>query len=257
MSLLEVRGAGFSYPGRPGVLRSVSLRLDRGTVAAVLGPNGAGKTTLLDLCLGWRAPETGQVLVDGAPIGTLDRAERGRRLSLVPQRENVRFDFRVLDYVLLGRAPHLGPLALPGPHDREVAGRALAAVGIAGLAGRAIGTLSGGEYQLMLIARSLAQEPAVLLLDEPGSHLDPGHRLLIMRALRRLARQGIGVLLTSHDPQGAAAVADTVHLMKAGRIRYSGPPRRVLTAPALRSVYGVPFRVRWSAGRFTCSFETS
>jgi iron complex transport system ATP-binding protein len=255
VSILEVRGIRFSWPGSPPVLRGVSLRLERGTVAAVLGPNGVGKSTLLDLCLGWQEPEAGEVLLEGAPVGRLSRADRGRRLSLVPQRENVRFDFLVMDYVLLGRAPHLRPLQVPGTVDRRIARKALSAVGIAGLADRSITTLSGGEYQLMLIARSLAQEPAVLLLDEPGSHLDPGHRLLIMRTLRRLARRGISVLLTSHDPQGAAAVADTVHLMKAGRIRFSGTPRAVLTASRLRAVYGVPFTVRWTRGRFTCAFE--
>ncbi len=256
MSVLEVRSVSFSYPGCAPVLRGVSLRLERGAIAAILGPNGSGKSTLLDLCLGWRKPAVGVVLVDGTPVEHLGRAERGRRLSLVPQRENVRFDFLVLDCVLLGRAPHLRPLQAPGDRDRMIARKALSTVGIAGLAGRSTATLSGGEYQLMLIARSLAQEPSVLLLDEPGSHLDPGHRLRIMRTLKGLSRQGIGVLLTSHDPQGAAAVADTVHLLRGGRVRSSGSPRDVLTASALRSAYGVPFRVRWSGGRFTCAFES-
>jgi iron complex transport system ATP-binding protein len=256
MTLLEVRGVSFSYPGGPLVLRDVSLAVERGSIGALLGPNGVGKSTLLDLCLGWRDPDLGEVLLGGSHVRELGRSERGRLLSLVPQRENVRFDFSVLDYVLLGRAPHLAPLQSPGAHDRSVAREALKAAGIPGLAGRSITTLSGGEYQLMLIARSLAQEPAVLLMDEPGSHLDPGHRLRVMRTMRSLAGGGIAVLLTSHDPQGAAAVADTIHLMKGGRIVRSGSPRTVLTAAALRDVYGVPFRVRWSAGRFSCSFET-
>jgi iron complex transport system ATP-binding protein len=254
--MLEVRGLSYAYPGRSApVLREASLTIDRGEIAALLGPNGAGKTTLLDLCLGWKRPASGAVLLRGTPVDRMGRAERGRLLSLVPQRENVRFDFRVLDYVLLGRAPHLRPLQAPGRADRDIALRALATAGIADLADRPVTTLSGGEYQLTLIARSLAQEPSVLLLDEPGSHLDPRHRLSVMHTLRRLARLGIAVLLTSHDPQGAAAVADTIHLVRAGRIRFSGPPRTVLTEPRLRVVYGVPFRVRWSGRRFTCSFE--
>jgi iron complex transport system ATP-binding protein len=255
MSLLEVRSVSFSYPGGPRVLRDVSLTVEGGSIGALLGPNGVGKSTLLDLCLGWQNPGRGEVLLDGKSVGTLGRSERGRLLSLVPQRENVRFDFSVLDYVLLGRAPHLGPLQTPRERDRVIAREALGAAGIAALAARSITTLSGGEYQLMLIARSLAQEPAVLLMDEPASHLDPGHRLRVMRAMRSLAGRGIAILLTSHDPQAAAAVADTINLMKGGRIFSAGVPRTVLTAAGLRAVYGVPFTVRWSAGRFSCSFE--
>jgi iron complex transport system ATP-binding protein len=253
--VLEVRAAHFAYPGGAPVLRGVSLRVPAGTVAAVLGPNGVGKSTLLDLCLGWRAPARGSVLLDGRPASALGRGERGRLVSLVPQRENVRFDFQVLDYVLLGRAPHLAALAQPGPADTAVAERALAAAGIPGLAGRSITTLSGGEYQLMLIARSLAQEPAVLLLDEPASHLDPRHQRDVVRVLRRLAGRGTAVLFTTHSPQLAAAAADTVHLLRAGRVLASGTPRAALTAGALGRVYGVPFTVRWTRGRFACTFE--
>jgi iron complex transport system ATP-binding protein len=256
MSILETRRLRFSYRDGAPVLRGVSLRLEEGSIAAVLGPNGAGKSTLLDLCLGWRSPDVGEVLLDGVRVEEMSRAERGRRLSLVPQRENVRFDFRVLDYVLLGRAPRLRALGAPGDHDRAVAREAMTAVGIRHLAERSITTLSGGEYQLMLIARSLAQEPAVLLLDEPGSHLDPRHQQGILRVLRSLTARGTSILLTSHSPQSAAAVADTIHLMKAGRLLYSGRPREVLTAAALRAVYGVPFEVRWARGRFSCSFES-
>jgi iron complex transport system ATP-binding protein len=253
MSALEARALRFAYRGRPPILRGVSLRLEKGTVAAVLGPNGAGKSTLLDLCLGWLKPASGEVVIDGISVLEMSRAERGRRLSLVPQRENVRFDFQVLDYVLLGRAPRLRPLGAPGERDVKVAREALSAVGIRHLAGRSITTLSGGEYQLMLIARSLAQEPAILLLDEPGSHLDPRHQQGILRVLRTLSARGTSVLMTSHNPQSAAAVADTIHLMKAGRIAYAGRPREVLTAAALRAVYGVPFDVHWTRGRFSCS----
>jgi len=176
-------------------------------------------------------------------------------MSLVPQRENVRFDFSVTDYVLLGRSPHLPPLGAPGPGDRTIAREALRTVGLAGFAGRSIVTLSGGEYQLMLIARSLAQQATVLLLDEPASQLDPAHRRRVTALLRRLADRGMTVVYTSHDPQAAAAAADTVHLLHRGRFAFSGPPRRTLTAAALRAVYGVPFSVAWTRRGPHVSFD--
>jgi iron complex transport system ATP-binding protein len=244
--VLEARGISCAFPGRGSVLSGLSFSVLPGTVTAVLGPNGSGKTTLLDICLGWRPPDRGAVLLNGRPLARWSRQERARAMSLVPQRENVRFDFTVTDYVLLGRSPHLAALGTPRPSDLAVVRGALATAGIRGLAERSIVTLSGGEYQLMLIARSLAQEASLLLLDEPASQLDPANRLRVTRLLRRLADQGIAVVYTSHDPQAAAAAADTVHLLSKGRFAFSGTPRRTLTASALHAVYGVPFRVAWT-----------
>ena len=253
MSILEVKRIVFSFGTEKPVLRGLSLQLERGQVAAILGPNGAGKSTLLDICLGWKKPSEGMVLLDGRSLDDWSRAERGRRMSLVPQRENLRFDFTVMDYVLLGRAPHLGPLEAPGRADKTIARDALRAAGIAKLADRSIAALSGGEYQLMLIARSLAQQASLLLLDEPASQLDPAHQLRVMRLLRKLSRRGIAVLFTSHSPPAAAAFADTIHLLKGGRFRVSGAPRQALTAERLRDLYGVRFTVRWSRSGFSCS----
>jgi iron complex transport system ATP-binding protein len=253
MSILELRKADFSYGNERPVLRGLSFALEPGTVAAVLGPNGAGKSTLLDICLGWKKPSRGVVLLDARPLDAWSRAERGRMVSLVPQRENLRFDFAVLDYVLLGRAPHLGPLQAPGHTDRGIARDALRAAGIPHLAERSIAALSGGEYQLMLIARSLSQQASVLLLDEPASQLDPAHQMRVLRLLRSLADRGIAVLFTSHSPQTAAAFADTVHLLRRGRFAVSAAPRQALTAEHLRLVYGVRFSVRWSRNGFSCA----
>lgn len=244
--VLEARGICCAFAGRGTVLRNLSFAVAPGTVTAVLGPNGSGKTTLLDICIGWRWPDRGDVLLLGRPLPSWGRQERARIMSLVPQRENVRFDFTVTDYVLLGRAPHLPALGTPGHADRALAREALRTAGIPDLADRSIATLSGGEYQLMLIARSLAQQATLLLLDEPASQLDPANRLRVTRLLARLAGRGITVVYTSHDPQAAAAAADTVHLLSKGRFAFSGSPRRTLTPEALRAVYGVPFRVAWT-----------
>ncbi len=245
-AVLEARGIRCAFAGRGSVLRGLSFAVEPGTVTAVLGPNGSGKTTLLQICLGWRRPDRGTVLLHGRPLASWGRQERARAMSLVPQRENVRFDFTVTDYALLGRTPHLPALGAPGPDDRAIVRAALSTAGIPELADRSIATLSGGEYQLMLIARSLAQEATLLLLDEPASQLDPANRLRVTRLLRRLADRGITVVYTSHDPQAAAAAADTVHLLAKGRFAFSGTPRRTLTPEALRAVYGVPFRVAWT-----------
>ena len=244
--LLEARGISIAFAGRGSVLHGICLAVEAGTVTAVLGPNGSGKTTLLDICLGWRRPDAGTVMLRGRPLPSWSRREQARTMSLVPQRENVRFAFRVTDYVLLGRAPHLPALGVPKATDFAIARDALRTAGIAGLAERSITTLSGGEYQLMLIARSLAQQAVVLLLDEPASQLDPAHRRRVTGLLRRLADRGIAVVYTSHDPQAVAAAADTVHLLHGGRFAFSGTPRQTLTPEALRSVYSLPFQVAWT-----------
>ena len=247
MSLLELRRVSFAHPGRAHVLRGLSMNVTEGSIAAILGPNGSGKTTLLDICLGWRQPAAGKVLLRERPLGQWSRRERGTLMSLVPQRENVRFDFTVMEYVLLGRAPHLLPLEAPGRADEKVVRDALEAAGIARLADRSIATLSGGEYQLVLIARSLAQQPALLLLDEPASQLDPANQLAVIRLLRSLRARGITVLYTSHNPQAAAIAADTIHMLKGGRFAVSGPPRQVLTGANLQTGLRrpVPCHVAW------------
>jgi iron complex transport system ATP-binding protein len=234
--------------GQRSVLDDVDLAVANGTVATILGPNGAGKSTLLDLCLGWRLPRVGVVEVAGRQLQNMSPRELGRTIGLVPQRENVRFNFSVEDYVLLGRGPHLRALGMPGKEDRRIARDALDTVGMAELRKQSIMTLSGGEYQLMLIARSLTQQPRILLLDEPTSQLDPAHRIDILRVLKQLSERGITVLLTSHSPEIAALVSDEVFLLGSGRICAYGSARSVLTEANLESVYRTEFRITWRNG---------
>ncbi len=157
MNVLSFRSVTFGYqPGRP-ILRQVDFDLAPGRIAAILGPNGAGKTTLLSLALGWLAAWTGEIRLTGIPLRALSPRERGQRMALVPQSEHTPFDYTVLEYVLLGRAPHLPPLAMPSARDVEIARAALRQVGLENLAGRLVPQLSGGERQLMLLARALAQ----------------------------------------------------------------------------------------------------
>jgi len=238
----------FGYDTRP-VLEGFTLELPAGAVTAILGPNGAGKTTLLHLIVGLLTPRRGQILLDGRPRQAYTRREMGRLVGLVPQDEYIPFDFSVLEYVLLGRAPYLELLETPSQADREAARKALAAVGALPLSERAVTTLSGGERQLVTVARALAQEPRILLLDEPTSHLDLGNQGRILQIMRTLAAQGVTVIFTTHDPGLAAAVAGYVVLMRAGRVLAAGVNGTALTAERLTATYGVPVDVLDVEGR--------
>ena len=248
MNILELTSVSFGR-GKRTILSEVSLELRSGTVTALLGPNGAGKTTLLDICVGWKKPAFGAVTLEGSALENLSPRARGEIVSLVPQRENIRFEFSCLEYVLLGRSPYLPPLGFPGRKDLCIAAAALETAGIPGLQNRLVTELSGGEYQLMLIARSLTQQPKLMLLDEPTSQLDPAHRIAVLRVLKRLSEGGMTVLLTSHSPETAALIADEVCLLDGGRVAFRGPPREVLQRENLESVYGVPFEIRWVDGQ--------
>ncbi len=254
MNILELTSVTFRR-GKRTILSDISLRLRAGSVTALLGPNGAGKTTLLDICIGWKKPSSGAVTLEGIAIEDFCPRERGKRVSLVPQRENIRFDFSCLDYVLLGRSPYLPPLASPRREDFDIAGAALETAGILHLRDRSITELSGGEYELMLIARSLAQRPKLMLLDEPTSQLDPAHTITVLRVLKRLSGSGMTVLLTSHSPETAALIADEVYLLAGGRVAFRGRPREVLLPEKLEAVYGVPFEVRWVEGKPQFSWD--
>lgn len=240
----------FAYrPEHRAVLRDLSLEIPSGQVTAILGPNGAGKTTLLHLALGWLTPQSGQVRLAGRPLAGYARRELGRRLALVPQREHVSFSYSLHEYALLGRAPYLSPLGMPGPNDDEIAAQALDRVGLGQMAKRAVTTLSGGERQLALIARALAQQPQLLLLDEPTSHLDLANKIRVLGLLQELAVQEVTILLTSHDPQVAAAVAAHLVLVREGQVLAAGPTPDTLTAANLSAAYGVPVQVITVRGR--------
>lgn len=238
----------FTYPAADAtVLRDLSLDLAARTVTALLGPNGAGKTTLLNLILGWLKPQYGSITVYGAPLTSLSRRTAGQTMALLPQEEHVPFEYTILEYVLLGRTPHLPPLAAPGPEDREVAQRCLERAGIAHLTDDAITAISGGERQLVMLARALTQEPRLLLLDEPTSHLDLVNKRRLADLIRSLSTQGTTIVFTTHDPEFAAACADNLVLL--GEPPLHGPVDTVLTSEALSSTFGSPVEVHRVAGR--------
>ena len=242
---VSLRAERVTFGYRPGraVVRGVSCQAAAGTVTALLGPNGAGKSTLLHILLGLHRPWSGEVFVAGEPLTAYDRSALSRLVGLVPQREHVPFAFRVREYLLLGRSPYLGLLRQPGPAEGAHVDAALARVGIEHLAERTVASLSGGEHQLVLVARALVQGTPVLLLDEPTAHLDLGNKYRVLDLMRTLAAEGHTLIFSTHDPQAAADVADHVWLLQEGALLFAGQPADALTAPRLSALYGVPLRV--------------
>lgn len=237
--ILTITNLEFSYePDQKNVLNAISFEIQPGTITAILGPNGAGKTTLIHLLLGLRKPMSGSILLKDKSIGHYSRKELSQWIGLVPQSEYVPFEYSVLEYVLLGRAPYLGPLDLPSQADVEIARHALLQVGIEHLEHRPIPELSGGELQLVLIARALAQQPKVLLLDEPTSHLDLSNRNITLQILNQLRSNGVTVLFTTHDPEAASLVANNLVLMRQGRVMHTGALKSTFTSQKLSETYG-------------------
>ena len=247
---LGLRGVSFAYTaGGTDVLRDVSLEVATGSITAVLGANGSGKTTLLRLLLGLLRPTSGEIDVEGQPQHGYSRRDLSQRVGLVPQSEPVTFELSVLEFALLGRAPHLGLLDLPGEADRALALEALERVGLTALKHRAVPTLSGGEAQLATIARALVQQSAILLSDEPTSHLDPANTRRVLEVLRMMGRGGRTVVFTTHDPNLAAAIADHVVLLRDGRVLASAHTAEALTTERLRATYGMEVEVVQLRGR--------
>ncbi len=242
--LISIRELEFAYDGdRRRVLDGLSLDLEAGTITAILGPNGAGKTTLILLLLGILKPVSGEIQLDGTRLQDIPRREISRKIAFVPQVEHTAFDFSVEEYVLMGRAPHLGMLKMPTTADQQKTIDQLEALDLLELRDRSILELSGGERQMSLIARALAQEPELLLLDEPTAHLDLSNKSRILSTLSDLAGSGVSVVFTTHDPDAAAASAEQLVMMRDGQVLASGPIESVLKAELLTATYGVPVRV--------------
>lgn len=250
--MLEARALAFGFPGRT-VGRDVSFALGNGEVMCVLGPNGGGKTTLFRTLLGLLPPHGGDVLLDGKSVSSLSRAEVARRVGYVPQGHAGHFAYTVREMVLMGRTAHLGAFAAPGKRDREVADRVLASLEIAQLAERPITQISGGERQLAFVARALAQEPRLLIMDEPTASLDFGNQVRVLEIIGALARSGIAVLFSSHDPDHAFLCARRALLLAEGRVLEIGAPREVIRPDTLERLYRVSVQVLpLPGGMHTC-----
>jgi iron complex transport system ATP-binding protein len=222
------------------------MAVGRGDLVGLLGPNGSGKTTMLKLLGGMLRPERGAIALEGRALSEWTRRDVARKIAYVPQETRAPFDFSVMEIVLMGRFPHLGPFALEGPEDLRVAQQALEATGMSAFAARQFHTLSGGEKQRVVIASALAQNPELLLLDEPTASLDVGHQLEVQQLLSRLnagdagnAGGKVAMVLSTHDLNLAASLCRRLVLIREGRVLASGPTTEVLTPAAVRALYDV------------------
>jgi iron complex transport system ATP-binding protein len=235
---LAAQGVHFAYNGR-AVLQGASLTIRPGEVVSLLGSNGAGKTTLLRLLLGLSRPSAGAVCLNGKPLARYARRELAHHLAYVPQTHVTPFPYRVQEVAMLGRLPYTGLTRSPSRLDREVVAETLERLGIAHLAERPYSQVSGGERQLTLIARALAQGARILVMDEPVSGLDYGNQLRFLGHLRALAADGYAVVKATHHPEHALLAATRVALLCDGAIVRDGPAAEVVTPATIQQLYGV------------------
>ncbi len=245
MTLAEFRNVSFAYPAseerraRPFALADVSVEIAPGEIVGVIGPNSSGKTTLIRLLTRVLEPASGEIRLEGVPVRSLSRTDLARRVAVVPQGILPQFPFTVGELVLMGRYPHDPGRYFESPRDRSVAREAMEATSVLELADMPLEHLSGGERQRAVIARALAQEPRLLVLDEPTAHLDLRYQVEAAALLRRLNRErGTTILLVSHDLNLAAEVCDRLLLLSQGRVAALGGPETVLDEGLLASVFG-------------------
>ena len=245
---IDTERLAIGYSGHT-VGADLDLAIRGARITALLGPNGCGKTTLFRTLLGLLRALGGRVRIGGDDLSTLSRAAIAKRVAYVPQLVEGYFPFSVMDVVLMGRAPHLGLFSAPGPQDRAIAADALERLRILELSERPFTAISGGQRQLVLIARALAQEAPIVFMDEPTSNLDFGNQFHVLECIRRLSEAGITIVVSSHHPDHALRFADDVVLMKDGGVLAAGGVDAVLTGALLTRVYGMPIEIaRVSSG---------
>ncbi len=246
--MIKVENLTFSHNGTTPVLSRIDFQAQPGEVLTVLGPNGSGKTTLFQCILGTWKPREGGVLLSGKSVGNLRRPEIARMVAVVPQDHDPPFPYSAFDVVLMGRTAHVGLFSSPAQPDRDVARNAMRTAGIEDLADRPYTRLSGGERQLVLLARCLAQQSPVMLLDEPTAHLDFRNQIMILSKVKELVKEkNLLSLMNLHDPNLALLFSDRVLLLDAGRLVAQGKPEEVVTRDNLMAVYGL--EVEFLAGK--------
>jgi iron complex transport system ATP-binding protein len=239
MEILEMEGVSFKYAAE-WILRNISLTIQKGELWGILGPNGSGKTTLMNLIDGILPPQQGAIKIGGIAVGDMKRKELAKLIAVVPQETGWVFPLTVEEVVLMGRSPHLGRCEFESKEDLKIARSAMEATDILAFSSRLIQSLSGGERQRVLIARALAQQPTILLLDEPTSSLDIAHQISVFDLLRRLSEEsGLTVLAATHDVNLASLYCTRIALLHKGNFYSRGTPEEALTEKSIREVYGV------------------
>lgn len=239
---MSVQGLSFAY-GEHEVLHNISFSVDYGEFLSVLGPNGVGKSTLFRCMLGLLTPSAGGAYVDGRAVADMSARQLAYAIAYIPQSHSPVFNFSVFDMVLMGTTAQTGSFASPGKRQRSLANKALRRLGIEHLSDRGYANLSGGERQLVLIARAIAQQAKVLVMDEPSASLDFGNRLRVMRTVRDLTRDGYAVIQSTHDPEQAYMYSDRILALHGGRVAAFGTPKETLNADLVSALYGVDVEV--------------
>ena len=253
--IYEVKDLTFRYPGgERNVLDAASLELEKGQILCILGPNGAGKTTLLSCMAGLLKPDSGSIRLCGTDISTMSEREIATRVAFVPQLHTPAFDYRAVDFVLMGRAPKTGIFGRPSAEEEEMCRAVLREMKLEHIADRSYMDISGGERQQLLIARAIVQEPEVVLFDEPTAHLDYGNQHRVLERVRKMADDGYSVVITTHNPDHALLLGDRAAIVsRDGRV-IQGDSSDILTEEILKDVYGIDLKIRCieEIGRTAC-----
>ena len=239
---LRVDDLHFSY-GNHEVLKGISFHVENTGFVSLLGPNGAGKSTLFRCMLGLLTPASGSVHICGRDIRNMPASELSHRVAYIPQSHSPVFNFSVFDMVLMGTTSQLSPFATPGREQREIAEAAMERVGIAHLRDRGCGNISGGERQLALIARAIAQQAKILVMDEPSASLDYGNKLRVMEMVKKLTSDGYTVIQSTHDPDQAYLYSDQILALYDGKILADGTPRDTISSDLISKLYSVDVQV--------------
>ncbi|HCX89041.1 MAG TPA: ABC transporter ATP-binding protein [Deltaproteobacteria bacterium] len=250
--MLEIKSVYFRHQrNESDILKEVDFSVRAGGMNTILGPNGSGKTTLFRCITGLWKLQRGKIVFEDKDISRISHAERAKIFAVVPQEHEPPFPYSVLDVVLMGRVSHVGLFASPTSDDYEVAEKAIQTVGISHLRDRAYTKISGGERQLVLIARALSQEAPILLLDEPTSHLDFRNQVVVLKKVREITRErGLTVLMTLHDPNLAMLFSDKVVVLNGGSVICTGSPNAVITEDTMKRVYGIDVSlIPWNGTR--------
>jgi len=241
--MINVNSVNFSY-GKHKVLNEISFEMKKGEYVCILGANGCGKTTLLKTILAFLKPQQGSVTFYGQNVQNIEEKDLAKKMAYIPQAHTPPFPFKVKDVVLLGRTPHLNCTCRHKAHDERIVGDAMDRLGIGSLAEKRYTELSGGQRQMVIVARALAQQPEVLIMDEPTASLDFGNQYLVLAQMVSLSREGMSVLMVTHNPDHAIYCADRIIAMKDGRIISEGATTSVINEAVMRSIYNMTIKVR-------------